>query len=48
MGLITQKVLGRGREPEPEGELPVLLESVAKLPSVERDKDSIQSSQWDN
>lgn len=48
MGLIMQKVLGCGREPEPEGGLPVLLESVAELPSVQRDEDFIQSSQWDN
>lgn len=48
MGLITQKVLGCGRAPKPEGELPVLLESVAVLPSVQRDEDFIQSSQWGN
>ena len=48
MGLIMQKVLGCGMEPKPEGELPLLLESVAKLPSVQQDEDFIQSSQWDN
>lgn len=48
MGLITQEVLGRGKEPKPGGEVPVRLESVAKLPSVQQDEDFIQSSQWDN
>lgn len=48
MGLITQKVLGCGREPKTEGKLLVQLESVAKLPSVQQDEDFIQSSQWDN
>lgn len=43
-----QKVLGSGTEPKAEGELLVPLESVAKLPSVQRDEDFIQSSQWDN
>lgn len=48
MGLITQKVLGCGMEPKTEGKLLVLLQSVAKLPSVQQDEDFIQSSQWDD
>lgn len=48
MGLTVQIALGCGTEPTPEGAPWALLEPVAKFPSVQQDKDFIQSSQGDN